>query len=84
MTAVTEQQVRIVAKLYEARKAAKFLLGDKYAEEMRKVGQVLTQLAESRKTTVLAVAGTVAQSLTNPYEQLQVLAAAVELVEPSA
>lgn len=83
MTA-TEQQIRIASKLYECRDAARTLLGERYKGRMAELGAVLTRIAEGRKVSVLRAAQDAAKAVVGDgMTQIQILAAAVELVEPT-
>jgi hypothetical protein len=77
-----ERQVRMAARLYEMRDTARRLLGDDYTGKMAELGLALKTVAEKTGRQPLAVAieaARVAHGLTQCY----VLAAAVELAEPS-
>lgn len=81
-----EQPIRLAAKLYEVRDAAKRALGDKYRERMAEGGRLLSGIAEAKKCGVMEVALNVSQSAARKGDMNAVtfiLAAAVELVEPS-
>jgi Flp pilus assembly secretin CpaC len=80
----TEQQVRMAVRLYEARDAAKRLLGEKYKARMAELGGMLTQLAAERKCDVLVAATKAAAGFGSGFDKLLIVAAAVELTEPSA
>jgi hypothetical protein len=82
MTA-TEQQVRMATKLYECRDAARSLLGDKYQKRMQDLGAALTKLAERKGCSVVDAAIDTAKGYEG-FDVVQILAAAVELTEPSA
>ena len=80
----SETQVRMTAKLYEMRDSAKMLLGDKYEEHMALNGKILQDTATRDKKTPLEIAIKVC---TKPgigaIGVLFIMAAAVELLEPS-
>ena len=81
-----EQPIRIAAKLYEVRDHAKRALGDKYRARMKEGGKLLTGIAEAKKCGVMDVALNVSQSAARKGDMNAVafiLAAAVELLEPS-
>lgn len=80
----TERHVRMAAQLYEARKAAKTLLGEAYKPKMADLGAALNKLADAKACSVLQVAIEAARDCDSGYTQIQILAAAVELTEPSA
>lgn len=82
MTA-TERQVRLAAQLYQARDGAKTLLGDAYRPKMADLGAALNKLADAKGRSVLEVAIEAARESESPFTQIQILAAAVELAEPS-
>lgn len=79
----TEQQVRIAARLYEARAAAKTMLGEKFAERMKEYGAVIKGIADKQKVSEIAALNVACRLVDNPYTHIQLMAAAVELVEPS-
>lgn len=84
MTA-TEQQVKMAAKLYEMRDTAKRLLGDVYRQRMAEMGGLLMDAAEHNGITPLAAAIRLCKSPNlSATDTLMVMAAAVELAEPSA
>lgn len=84
MTA-TEQQIKMAAQLYDMRDKAKRLLGDRYKPHMAELGKILKATADRDRKSVLAVATDVAKKreLTG-MDLMLVMAAAVELEEPSA
>ncbi len=83
MTA-TESQVKMAAQLYDMRDKARRLLGDKYKPHMAELGRVLTMTARRDGKSVLAVATDVCSKRNLiGMDLLFVMAAAVELVEPS-
>jgi hypothetical protein len=81
----TEQQVKMAAQLYDMRDKAKRLLGERYKPHMAELGKILTMTAERDKKSVLAVATEVAKKRELiGMDLMLVMAAAVELTEPSA
>lgn len=80
----TEQQVRVTAKLYECRDAVKSLLGDRYKERMAELGLTITTVAKHRNCELAHAANLAARACDGGFDRIQVLAAFVELVEPSA
>lgn len=81
----TQKQVQMAAKLYEMRDAAKRLLGDVYKQRMAETGRLLTEAAERNKVEPLAVAVRLCKSPNlSGIDRVMVMAAAVELAEPSA
>jgi len=83
MTA-TAQQIQLAAKLYEARDAMRSLLGDRYAARMAELGGVLKKVAARDSSNEIQAAQTVIRAIdAQGFDAVQLLAAAVELVEPS-
>jgi hypothetical protein len=81
-----ESKIRLAARLYEARDTAKRLLDDKYASRMQEGGTLLTDVAEKTGKHLLVIATEMAKQMEQegrPYGALAILAAAVELLEPS-
>ncbi len=82
-----EKAIRLAAKMYEAREAARTLLGDKFKERMAEGIKALEALAAEHKITVLEAARRSAEMYTDQYNgmaALMIIAAAVEHAEPSA
>lgn len=74
----------LAPKLYETRDTARQLLGEGFQPRMKELGSMLEKLAEGRRTGALDVAQDVVRAFDlDGYEAIQVLAAAVELIEPS-
>ncbi len=84
---MAEQHVRLTAQLYQARADARSLLGADYGPRMADLGRSIDELAAakgiSRMSAAIAMAQ-VAQEAGKAYTALYVLAAVVELEEPSA
>lgn len=74
--------VQMAAKLYECRDTAKRLLGTKYGERMRGWGEVVTACATQEKCDTMA-AGIRMARMVDGMDAVMILAATVELVEPS-
>lgn len=86
MSLATEQQIRTAAKMYEARDAVRLLLGDRYPERMKRLGEQLRSAASEAGLDTLAMALRACKAATaqgRPGVALQILAAAVELSEPN-
>ena len=81
MAAVTA--IHLTPKLYACRDAARWLLGDHYPQRMSELGSALSNTAKSANCNVLQAATNAARG-TDGLDAMQILAAAVELVEPSA
>lgn len=80
----TQQQVQMAAKLYELRDRARTLLGERYKPHMAELGKILKATADRDGKNVLIVAKEVcAKRDLMGMDMLMVMAAAVELVEPT-
>lgn len=78
----TKHQIQMAARLYEARDAARRLLGAKYPATIQPLVAGLQRLADATtEGNVLSAAIRAARNLTGT-DALLVLAAAVECVEP--
>lgn len=82
MQVADERQVRMAARLYEMRDTARRLLGDGYAGKMAELGAALQTVADKTQREPLAVAIEAARDA-HGLTQCYILAAAVELAEPS-
>ncbi|NUS38296.1 MAG: hypothetical protein HOQ02_04635 [Lysobacter sp.] len=81
-----EHAMAITEKLYACRRAARTLLGTKFDARMREFGHAIREVAAKRNTTELKAAialGQAAQDDGNDFLFLEVMAAYVELAEPS-
>jgi len=81
-----ERCIHINAKLYQVRDAARRALGDKYRAKMAEGGELLSGVAQARGCGVLEVALNVSQAAHRAGDLDSIpfiLAAAVELLEPS-
>jgi len=78
--------VQIAAKLYEMRDGAKLVLGDRYGEEMRRL-RVVIEAVQKRHGISSIAAGTkicsLAPVVSDGLEVICIMAAAVEMIEPS-
>lgn len=80
----TEQQVKQAAQMYEMRDRARRLLGDKYKSRMAELGAILQRTADRDRKSVIAVAvEACTQRRLIGMDLMLVMAAAVELVEPT-
>jgi hypothetical protein len=77
-----EQRARLAATMYECRDAARSLLGDRYAARMAEIGKAIDAISTARRIGTVAAATLMARNL-DGMNALQVIAAAVELVEPT-
>jgi len=82
---MNQQAIQTAAKLYETRDAMKLLLGDKYKERMAELGGAIQKIAARKGKDVLMTAKEICSDpgMTG-MEKIQIMAAAVELLEPSA
>jgi hypothetical protein len=82
-----EQAVQTAAKLYEARRASRALLGERWREHMQRLGEAI-KLCQARTgmDTIQAAMKMCERCHANggpPTDLVHILAASVELVEPS-
>jgi len=74
----------LAPKFYETRNTARVLLGEGYSARMKELGAMVAKVAAGRRTGALAAAQDVVRAADlDGFEAIQVLAAAVELIEPS-
>ena len=81
-----EATVRLASRLYETRDAVRFMLGERYAEHMAELGAVIRDIAQKspRQMNELQVSAELAKAPgLNPHQILCIIAAGVELAEPS-
>lgn len=84
MTAATESQVRMAAQLYELRETARRALGEAFKPRMAELGVLLTDIGKQHNKEPLTVAIALSKKNTlSGMDKLIVMAAAVELAEPS-
>ena len=85
MTAVAQRHIQMAAKLYDIRDTVKRHLGENYAGRMAEYSAVIKEVALKRGTSELDAATLMSRDpALSPFTALTVMAAAVELVEPSA
>ena len=77
--------VQIAARLYECQDAAKSLLGEKYPDRMVLYGEWIKKRSTHSNVSVLKAAQDIIAEVGSDdgFFAIQVLAAAVELIEPS-
>ena len=78
--------VLIVAKLYEMRNRARLLMGERYGEEMRRLRRVIEVVQNEHGGSPLSAATKICQvvaSITDGLDVVIIMAAAVEMIEPS-
>ncbi len=76
-------KVQMAAKLYECRDAAKTLMGEKYETEIAKFSSLIAAQAKRDGSSELSAATDLAAKA-GGFGAVYILAAYVELVEPSA
>lgn len=77
-----EEQVQMAAKLYECRRTARTLLGDRYKAKIQPIKDGLIAIAARDGVSVLSAAIAAAKRV-DGLDSILVLAAAVEIAEPS-
>jgi hypothetical protein len=78
-----EQDVRTTSDLYEARRAAKFLLGTRYAETLQPYREFIGRVMAAEDLPVLRAALKIGLSIppSDAIPLMCVMAAAVEMIE---
>lgn len=79
----SEQTVKMAAKLYECRDAARSLFGDTYHQRMEDYIEVVKSAAHAMRCSELSAATTLANKAAGGVTAICFLAAAVEIAEPS-
>lgn len=81
----TEQQVRVAGRLYEIRDAMRGLFGPKFAERVQPYRCLLERVQTQQECDVLGAAMWLGRRVdpTDTAEILLIMAAAVEMIEPS-
>ena len=78
-------QVQMAAQLYSIRDSVRGLMGDNYHARMAELGGMLQRIAEKHGCSELSAARRIAADEdASSFDAMAVLAAAVELIEPSA
>lgn len=83
---MSEAHIKLAARLYDARTALKSLWGEEYAAKIEAPMEVLKKLAEAQGVSVIEAAMKEAKHSADNYlvgQALVMLAAAVEILEPS-
>lgn len=84
METVSEKHVRLAAKLYEMRDTARRLWGDKYDERVRSWSKPIRDAQAIMKIdNPLTAATEICKCIDDAYQKIFLMAAAVEMVEPS-
>lgn len=80
---MAEQNVKVASDLYRARSAAKFLLGEKYAETLQPYRDFITRVMTDEGLSVLQAALKVGKCLpeSEAIPLMCVMAASVEMME---
>ncbi len=83
--AIHPNHIALAAQLYECRDTMKRLCGDKYKERMAELGGAIQKIAARKGKDVLMTAKEICSDpgMTG-MEKIQIMAAVVELLEPSA
>jgi hypothetical protein len=80
----TEQHVAIAAKMYECRATARRLLGDKYRYHMNERASVVSAVAtRDNCNNIVAGATVIKEAGLQGMDALLLMAAVVEMIEPS-
>jgi hypothetical protein len=82
----SEVQIKQAAKLYQCRDCAKFLFGDDYHQKIEPYQQVIKSLAAAEELEIIPAATRICNTGNNKENgmlQMIILAAAVEIIEPS-
>jgi hypothetical protein len=77
-------KVQIAAKLYEYRDSVRFILGTRYPAKMAELGEVIREVAKAGAESELAAAMRIAKGENEPQLTMLLMAAFVEMTEPSA
>lgn len=80
---MSQQSIEITVKLYKARDASRFLLGQKYPAKMAEYIGLIQMVMADKKVTSIGAATLLCKATDNPHQQMQILSAVVEMVEPS-
>jgi hypothetical protein len=80
----TELEIGIASKLYEMRRLARSLLGEKYAERMGNLREVIEKVQARLGGNELKAAQRLCEDAEiGPFDKILIMAAAVEMVEPT-
>ena len=78
-------QVQMAAQLYSIRDSVRRLMGDNYHPRMAQLGELLQRIAAKHGCSELSAARRIAaDEEASSFDAMAILAAAVELIEPSA
>lgn len=73
----------ITHKMKECRDSAKFLLRDRYCAKMKEWGGAIKEIAEAKRISETAAATMMAETGNDGMTTLLIMAALVEIMEPS-
>lgn len=77
--------VQMAAQLYTIRDSVRGLMGERYYPRMAELGELLRRIAAKHRCSELAAARHIAADEdAGSFDAMAILAAAVELIEPSA
>ena len=80
----TKQQVETTAKMYECRDVARTILGDRFKPSMAELEKAIRAVAKRDKChNIVAGATVIKEARLEGMESLMLMAAIVEMVEPS-
>ena len=80
----TEQHVGIAAQMYECRATARRLLGERFKPKMREFGKIVQAVAKRDNCNeIVAGATVIKEAKLFGMDSLMLMAAVVEMVEPS-
>lgn len=80
---MNEQHIRMAAQMYEARDTVRRLMGDAYHKRMAELGAVIASVAARDGIGEIEAAIKISEPIEEPFMRIAVLAAVVELVEPT-
>ena len=74
-------QIQMAAKFYEAREAARFILGDTYGTRIEQWTRLVRRVMDAKQKPAMSACLELMQADDNPHAQLLLLAATVEVIE---
>jgi hypothetical protein len=78
-----QQSIEMTMQIYEARDAAKFIHGARYPQKMQEYGAILRKVMAAKNVNEIRAAILLSEHTESPYQRMDILAAVVELIEPS-
>jgi hypothetical protein len=79
----TQQKIQMAAKLYDCRDTARRLLGKAFNPKIAEYSEVIKLVMSDKKIDTLAAGIFLSKQSENPMTVIMVLAATVEMIEPS-